>query len=159
MGRGQSLTARKVKGAAFIAALIASSLTACTQDQGIEGSPQDLTEVTADHAAMRVLADGADDYNAFSAAASERGLDFVCGAGGGPAPWELCLVADNDVLAIVPFDGIDGLVARLSDPGPSEDVVISLDIDQPVGVLHTGAGSSSVDIEYNGQAVGALSTP
>jgi len=158
MGSARSLTVRKIKRAPLIAVAIAFSLAACTLDQGIEGSPEDLTEVTSEHAAMMVLADGAVDYNAFSTAASERGLDSVCGAGGGPAPWQLCLVADNEVLAVVPFDGIDGLVARLTDPGLSEDVLIPLDTNEPVGVLHAGPGAS-VAIEYDGEAFGELSTP
>jgi hypothetical protein len=158
MRTAQSLTGRKIKRARIIAAAIAVSLSACTQDQGVEGSPDDLTEVPSDHAAMRVLADGANDYNAFSTAASEQGLEFVCGAGGGPAPWELCLVVDNEILAVVPFDGAEGLVARLTDPGLSEDVLIHLDTNQPVGVVHTRAGAS-VNIEYNAEAFGELSMP
>jgi len=139
-------------------AVIAITFVGCAGDQGIEGSTEDLTELTSDHAALIVLAKGATDYDTFSAAATEQELDFICGAGGGPAPWQLCLVVDDGVLAVVPFDGVDGLVARLKGPAFSEDVLIPLDTDQPVGVLHAGSGGS-VDIEDNGEVFGGLSMP
>jgi hypothetical protein len=158
MESAQSRATRAVGRATFTVAVIAIIFVGCTRDQGIEGSTEDLTELTSDHAAMRVLAEGATDYDTFSAAVLDQELDFVCGAGGGPAPWQLCLVADDGVLAVVPFDGVDGLVARLKAPAFSEDVLIPLDTDQPAGVLHAGPGGS-VDIEDRGEVVGGLSMP
>lgn len=61
-------------------------------------------------------------------------------------------------LAVVPFDGVDGLIARLKDPAFTEDALIPLDTDQPAGVLHAGPGGS-VDIEDRWEVVGGLSMP
>lgn len=158
MERAQSFATRPIGRATFTLVAIAIIVVGCTGNQGIQGSKEDLTDLTSDHPAMRVLAEGATGYEAFSAAALEQELDFVCGDGGGPALWQLCLVADDGVLAVVPFDGVDGLVARLIDTAFSEDVLIPLDTDEPAGVLHARPGGS-VAIEYRGEVVGGLSMP
>lgn len=129
-----------------------------TGETGIEAATEDLTELVETHPAMRLLAQGATDHESFAEAASAQELQFTCAAGGGFPPWELCLVAADGVLAVVPFEGIEGLVARVQDSHLTTDVVVPLDTSQPVGILNTGP-QASVDIEYLSQGVvGEMST-
>lgn len=123
------------------------------------GAPEDLTELDESHPAMRLLTQGATDRESFATAASEQELQFVCAAGGEGPSWELCLVAHDGVLAVVPFGSVDGLVARLTDAHLTQDVLVPLDTDRAIGILHTGP-QASVDIEYLGETVvGSMSAP
>lgn len=126
------------------------------------GLPDGATTLDQTHPAMRLLTRGATDYKSFSEAALSQGLeDFACANGGGPpAPpsWELCLVADSGVLAVVPFNGAEGLTARVSDANLAHDVVVPIDTNQPVGVLDTGP-QATVTVEYFGEWVGEMSAP
>jgi len=126
------------------------------------GLPDGAIALDPTHPAMRLLAEGAADYETFSAAASEQGLKFSCAAGGespeSPA-WELCLVADNGVLAVVPFNAVEGLTAKVSDAHLTRDIVVPIDTNRPFGVLDTGP-QATVTIEYFGkEVVGDMSAP
>jgi hypothetical protein len=128
-------------------------------EPGLTGAPQDLTELDGSHPAVRLLAQGATDRESFAEAASEQELQFVCAAGGEDPSWELCLVAHKDVLAVVPFESVGGLVARVTDAHLIQDVLVPLDTDEPVGIQNTGP-LASVDIEYFGETVvGSMSAP
>jgi hypothetical protein len=124
----------------------------------LQGSPQDLVELEDTHPAVRLLAEGATDHDTFVAAASEQGIEFTCTAVEGFPSYELCLVAHEGVLAIVPFDGLTGLAARISDSNLVQDVVVPLDTTEPLGVLNTRPGTS-VEIEYFGDPMGGVSAP
>lgn len=123
------------------------------------GLPDGATTLDQTHLAMRLLAQGATGYESFSEATSDQGLeDFACASGGGPPSWELCLVADSGVLAVVPFNGVEGLTATVSDANLAYDVVVPIDTNQPVGVLDTGP-QATVTVEYFGEWVGEMSAP
>jgi hypothetical protein len=123
------------------------------------GLPDGATTLDQTHPAMRLLTRGATDYESFSESASDQGLeDFACASGGGPPSWELCLVADSGVLAVVPFYGVDGLTATLSDSNLTHDVVVPIDTNKPVGVMDTGP-QATVTVEYLGEWVGEMSAP
>ncbi|HEX9864059.1 MAG TPA: hypothetical protein VGC03_03740 [Acidimicrobiia bacterium] len=125
----------------------------------LTGAPQDLTELDESHPAIRLPAQGATDRESFAEAASEQELQFVCAAGGEDPSWELCLVAHEGVLAVVPFESIEGLVARVTDSDLTQDVLVPLDTDRPIGIRNTGP-LASVDIEYvDGTVVGSMSAP
>jgi hypothetical protein len=128
-------------------------------DITLQGSPQDLVELDDNHPAVQLLAEGATDYETFAETASERDLQFTCAAGGGWPAYQLCLVAHDGVLAVVPFDGLPGLTARISEPNLAQDVVVPLNRTEPVGVLNTRP-NTGVDIEYFGEeTVGGMSAP
>ena len=98
-------------------------------------------------------------HDAFAAAAQAKDLSFTCAAGGGLVEWELCLVAADGVLAVVPFNSEPGLVARVSQPRLSRDVLVPLDTNQLVGIQYTGL-QATLDIEYLGETiVGRMSAP
>lgn len=145
-----------------VVAVVAVPLWLIGGNRGHEVSPalpDGAIELDPTHPAMRLLAQGATDYETFSAAALEQGLKFTCAAGGGPLAWELCLVADNGVLAVVPFNGAEGLTATVSDAHLTGDVLVPMDTDRPVGVLDTGP-QATVTIEYYGEEVaGDMSAP
>jgi hypothetical protein len=125
----------------------------------VRGAPQDLTALDESHPAARLLAEGATDRESFATAASEQELRFVCAAGGEDPSWDLCLVSHEGVLAVVPFESIEGLVARVTDSHLTQDVVVPLDTNQPIGIRNTGP-LASVDIEYLGETVvGSMSAP
>lgn len=68
-------------------------------------------------------------------------------------------MADNGVLALVPFTGAEGLTATVSDAHLIRDVVVRIDTNIPVGVLDTGP-LATVTIEYLGEtALGNMSAP
>ena len=128
-------------------------------DDVSSGLPDGAIGLDQMHPAMVLLAQGATDYERFSEAASDQGLeDFVCAGGGGEPSWELCLVADGNVLAVVPFHSIDNLKARVSDPNLTHDVVVPIDTNEPVGILDTGP-QATVTIEYFGEWVGEMFAP
>lgn len=128
-------------------------------ESGLTGAPEDLIELDGSHPAVRLLAQGATDRKSFAEAASEQALQFVCASGGKDPSWELCLVAHEDVLAVVPFDSAEGLVARVSDPDLIRDVLVPLVTAEPVGIRNTGP-RASIDIEYSGETVvGSMSAP
>lgn len=55
-------------------------------DEVTPGLPEGTIALEASHPAMRLLAEGATDYDTFSAAASEQELHFTCASGGGTPP-------------------------------------------------------------------------
>ena len=123
------------------------------------GLPDGAIELDQLHPAMRLLAQGATDSDSFSEAALNQGIEgFVCAGGGGQPSWELCLVADGQVLAVVPFNGVEGLTARVSDANLTHDVVVPIDTNKAVGILETGP-QATVIIEYFGERVGEMSVP
>jgi hypothetical protein len=127
--------------------------------EGSPSLPDGTIELDPTHPAMRLLSQGAAGYDAFSATALEQGFEFICTAGGGPPAWKLCLVADNGVLAVVPFNGAEGLTATVSDAHLTHDVVVRMDTNTPVGILDTGP-QATVTIEYLGEdVVGDMSAP
>lgn len=135
-----------------------------TPETGVEGAEGDLVDLTDTNPAIRILAQGGTSREAFAEAADAQGLSFTCAAGGAPPglgfdQWELCLVAADGVLAVVPFDGEPGLVARIRQQDLSGDVLVPLDSNQPVGIRYTQPPAAGVDIEYFGEAVGSMSAP
>lgn len=125
----------------------------------LTGAPQDLTELDESHPVILLLAQGATDRESFAEAASEQQLQFVCAAGGEDPLWELCLVAHDGVLAVVPFESSEGLVARVTDPDLTQDVLVPLDTDRPVGIRNTGPLASVAIEDLGGTVVGAMSAP
>lgn len=109
------------------------------------------------HPASRLIAGGATSMDAFSDAAHAQGLDFVCASGGQFPSWELCLVAADGVLAVVPFDSAQGLAAKISDPALTREVIVPLDTSIASGVRTIGP--TAVDIEYYGARIGGMSAP
>lgn len=144
-----------------MAVLAALALTSgCSNPiQGLSGSPTDLLEVPDSHPAVRILDSGATDYESFVEAAQRmEDLQFQCARGGLP-PWELCLVSDGGILAVVGFDEKPRMAARITDTSLNEDVLVPLDHGRPVGVRNTGP-QAVVDIEDSaGEAIGGMSAP
>lgn len=124
----------------------------------VEGAPEDLVELDATHPAVRLLNEGATEYETFATAASEQDFEFICSSSVGFPSYELCLVAHDGVLAVVPFDGLAGLTARISDPNLARDVVIPLDRIEPVGLVNTRP-IAGVAVEYLGEPIGSMSAP
>lgn len=125
----------------------------------VQGAPDDLVELDDSHAAMAILSQGATGLDAFAGAANDQGLSFVCGSSEGFPSWELCIVADDGVLAVVPFNSPPGLTARLTDPNLIQEVIVPLDRSQPVGITNLSRTGQVVAIEYRGQPIGELSGP
>jgi hypothetical protein len=124
----------------------------------VEGAQVDLVEITDSHPINQLLAEGLTSRNAFADAARADGLDVNCAAGGGSAEWELCLVAFDGALAVVPFNSEPGLVVRIGHPGLSGEVLVPLDTHLPVGIRYAGS-QATVEIEYFGERIGAMSAP
>lgn len=126
----------------------------------LQGSPQDLVALEASNPVNQILFEGATDMDSFADAAEERGLQFVCGGGGGGTPSHmLCLVGLDGTLIVVPFGDEPGLTVRISDPDLAEDVVVPLDRTEPVGVTNVTGGGVPVQVEYFGDEIGSLSRP
>lgn len=128
-------------------------------DTEVQGAPDDLVELDDSHAAMAILSQGATGFDAFTRVATDQGLSFVCGGSEGFPSWELCLVADDGVLAVVPFNSPPGLTARLSDPNLTQEIIVPLDRSQPVGITNLSRIGQVAAIEYRGQPIGELSGP
>jgi hypothetical protein len=123
----------------------------------VVGADEDLVAIPDSHPALRLIADGATAIEEFTEAATRDKLRFICASGGVFLTWELCLVAADGVLAVVPFENYAGLVATITAPGLSGEVRILLDIERPVGVRSSLAGAI-VEIDYLGQYMGSVST-
>lgn len=114
-------------------------------------------ELANSHPAKRILDAGVSNSETFATAASEQDLSYVCATGGGPTTWEMCLVAANGVLAIVPFNGSPGLTAVVSGGYLPHPTSVSMS-DGPLGIPNTGPGAR-VAIEYQGETIGETTAP
>ena len=121
-----------------------------------EGNPGDLVELPRSHAAVQILASGADTYDEFVEALSDAdNVDraTTCAQGG----WQLCLVWSEGVLAVVPFLHSPGDVVRVTADGLSGPVVIPMDIGRPVGLASpSGPGSAIIEDRF-GTHIGEVS--
>ncbi len=121
------------------------------------GGPFAPVELADSHPAKRLLDAGASNSETFATAASEQDLSYVCATGGGPTTWEICLVAADDVLAVVPFNGLPGLSAVLSGGYLTQPISVSMS-DGPLGIPNTGPGAR-VAIEYQDETIGETTAP
>jgi hypothetical protein len=115
-------------------------------------------ELNASHPAARILDRGATTMEDFAAQATELDLDFVCASGGGRPKWELCLLMAGDLLAVVPFDGAPGLVARFENVYADQSLLVPLDTRDPIGLSQVQPGTTAI-IEYAGEQIGRTSLP
>lgn len=144
---------------AHLATMVAVTLVASCSDPGqVSGSPGDIVEAPRGHPAVRILNAGHTDFDSFSQAAQEADITFSCARGGMP-PWQVCLVSEGGILAVVGFDDGAPLLARIRDSGLEEDVLVPLDARPPVGVRNLGP-QASLGIEHSGdELVGEMSVP
>lgn len=156
---GQTTRRRTATGMVVLATVLLTS--GCSNPvQELAGSPRDLLEVPESHPAVQILDTGATDYESFVEAAERmEDLQFQCTRGGRSPRWQLCLVSDRGILAVVGFDEQHGMAARIVDTGLNEDVLVPLDHGRPVAVRNTGP-QAVVDIENRtGDVIGGMSVP
>ena len=90
----------------------------------------------------------------FAAAAEERGLRFMCAEGGGRRPWQMCMLAADGIVAVVPFGDSDELEVRLTSSS-HDRVLVPLDPVDIYGVSHV-TGPIRLDVEHAGRVIGQL---
>jgi hypothetical protein len=114
-----------------------------------------LVDVPDSHPAAELVAGGAADTQGFTEEALALDLAFFCGAGGGPRPWQLCLVHSDGITALVTFGNTGGMVARVTGTGLGRGVLVRLDSGRILGIRREG-GAISVSIETGGRVIGSL---
>lgn len=128
-------------------------LAVMTMTAGCTVSP--LVDVPDSHPAAELVAEGVVDTQGLAEEAEELGVPSVCGSGGGPRPWQLCLVHSDGITAFVTFGSTEGMVARVTGTGLGRGVLVPLDSGRIPGILREG-GAISVSIETGGRVIGSL---
>lgn len=123
----------------------------------LEGAPEDLVVVEDSHPVAELLA-STGTVPEFSDALNDAGYKFTCSGGGAP-PYRLCLVAAEDMLVVIPIEGVAGQTVRISNSGLVQDVVVPLDQEKLIGISNMQGGGVEGVIEYLGEETGGLSAP
>lgn len=137
--------------AAWVLVLLATVASGCSGNGTADNG--ELVDIPADHPASLVLEDAA-SFAEFSEVSREQGLEFAC-VSGGADKWEICLVAGNDLLAVVPFVVPSDLIGTVVSGDLENPVSFPLD-SGIVGVSGIGRGVSLL-LELDGQEIGSAS--
>ena len=133
----------------MVAAIIGAG---CSNDaDGV--SDGDLVGLPDDHPAALLLAT-ASTFDEFSEAATEQDLRFVCAES---VIWQVCLVLEDDLLAVVPFEVPSGLTGTVE--SGSLDDAVSIPLDRGATGVAGVDMSVTLTLSQDGEMVGSISGP
>lgn len=123
---------------------------------GTAGGAGQIVDLPADHAAAQILATSP-TYDEFAELATAENREFVCGAGGATMTWEVCLLLEDGLLAVVPFTNSPGLMGTIESPDLAGPVVVPLE-GEAIAVQGIEL-SVAFTITFQGEEIGSVSGP